>query len=63
MKKPKKRKLRKGARPQGGNYVKKVENVTLVRVLHDDDCGIFSGESCDCVMTLVVRPDVEPTLN
>ena len=66
MKKPKKRKLRKSARPHVGNYVKKVMElgvpspgtVAYVRVLHDDDCGIFSGQSCDCVLTLVVHPNL-----
>ena len=76
MKKRKKRKLRKSARPRGGNYVNKVMesipglrdmlspgSLTLVQVLHDDDCGIFSGQSCDCDPDLVVHPFVKPNLN
>ena len=49
----------------GGNYVKKVresiemptQGVHHVSILHDDWCGIFNGEACNC------DPDIIPWSN
>ncbi len=72
----KKRKKRKSARPQGGNYVSKVKelvpglremlspgSLTLVTVLHDDWCGHFRGLPCNCDPDTVVHPVTKSSLD
>lgn len=41
---------------QGGKHSGKVMSVD---VLHDDDCGVFNGQSCTCVPDIRVEMDGE----